>query len=376
MRFVLVLAMLGSLASAQSTISGVMGPIQSPRLAGQDRELVAAELVQSIPNTSQHITPLAPRSSRFQYLNPGLTDAPDWLAGQAVTAVTSPDGQTLLVLTSGYNRISYKDGPKAGSTNPTASTEHIFVYEISRNTPLKKQVIHVSNTYQGIVFDPGGKSFYVPGGVDDNLHTYSLQANGIWAEDLSSPIKLNHSSGVGMSVSPEAAGIDMTRDGSTIVVTNYYNDSVSVLSKSGGGTWTVSAEVDLRPGKADPSKAGVPGGEYPLWVSIKGNDTAYVSSIRDREIVIVSLTGKPAVTGRIKLTGQPLKMALDAAQTTLYVAEDQIDSVAVIDTVANKLVKEVAVGAPAGLLADPVPSSRATARTMSRSARTGARCML
>ena len=160
------------------------------------------------------------------------------------------------------------------------------------------------------------------------------------------------------------------------MVTNYYNDSVSVLSKSGGGTWTVSAEVDLRPGKADPSKAGVPGGEYPLWVSIKGNDTAYVSSIRDREIVIVSLTGKPAVTGRIKLTGQPLKMALDAAQTTLYVAEDQIDSVAVIDTGANKVVKEVAVGAPAGLLADPVPSSRATARTMSRSARTGARCML
>jgi hypothetical protein len=39
-------------------------------------------------------------------LDTGLTvNGKDWLAGQAVTTVVSPDGMTLLVLTSGYNRV-------------------------------------------------------------------------------------------------------------------------------------------------------------------------------------------------------------------------------------------------------------------------------
>ena len=52
-------------------------------------------------------------------------------------------------------------------------------------------------------------------------------------------------------------------------------------------TRAVAGELDLRPGKSDPAKKGVAGGEYPEWVAIKGNDTAYVSSERDREIVVV-----------------------------------------------------------------------------------------
>src|SRR5271169_3075801 len=68
--------------------------------------------VQDLPNMGQQITPLAPLESRFQPLNPDLPYDPaflagqGWLAGQAVTTLVSPDHKTLLVLTSGYNRVS------------------------------------------------------------------------------------------------------------------------------------------------------------------------------------------------------------------------------------------------------------------------------
>ena len=88
----------------------------------------------------------------------------------------------------------------------------------------------------------------------------------------------------------------------------------------------------------DPTQLGMPGGEYPFWVAVAGDGssattaTAYVSSIRDREIDVVNLSGAPAVTARIPVKGQPNKMTLNAAQTLLYVAEDQSDTVDVIDT--------------------------------------------
>jgi YVTN family beta-propeller protein len=306
---------------------------------------------QSLPNTGQEITPLAPPGARFEYLNPGLADMPDWVAGQAASAVTSSDKKTLLVLTTGYNLVNFASGTRLGANNPANSTEYIFIYDISSGSPVKKQVLKVPNTYNGIVFDPSGKAFYVPGGVDDTVHTYSLGSNGAWSEDSTSPIKLNHAAAAGLSLKPEAAGIDITKDGSKLVVTNYYNDSITILTRAGNG-WSVSAELDLRPGKTDSTKSGVPGGEYPFWVTIKGNDTAYVSSIRDREIVAVDIAGNPAVIQRIKVTGQPLKMTLNSSQTTLYAAEDQSDSVAIIDTTTNQLLQEVLAGAPAGVLSD------------------------
>jgi hypothetical protein len=69
--------------------------------------------------------------------------------------------------------------------------------------------------------------------------------------------------------------------------------------------WSRPVALDLRPGKSDPLKAGIAGGEYPYWVVVKGNGSsarAYVSSIRDREIVVVNL-GVPSVATRIPVKG-------------------------------------------------------------------------
>src|SRR5579864_3372587 len=159
---------------------------------------LAAEL---IPNSGQQITPTAPAGARFESLNPGLADNSQYLAGQAVTTVVSPDGKTLLVLTSGYNLLD----SSAGKSLPADSTQFVFVYDISNNTPEKKQVIHVANTYSGIVFDPSGKAFYVSGGVDDDVHAYSLAKNATWPRLPKGQIALGNGgteSGIPSSLKP------------------------------------------------------------------------------------------------------------------------------------------------------------------------------
>jgi DNA-binding beta-propeller fold protein YncE len=178
---------------------------------------------------------------------------------------------------------------------------------------------------------------------------------GVWGEQAGSPIALAHVSQAGGTV-PEAAGIAITANVTKLVVTNYENDSISVLTKS-SGVWSKTADFDLRPGKINPALSGTPGGAYPFWVTIQGNSTAFVSSIRDREIDVVNIsTPTPSLTTRIKLKGQPLKSILNAAQTTLYVAEDQTDSVAAIDTATNTGSAEASVAAPLGTMPPPLAS--------------------
>src|SRR6267378_1819620 len=51
--------------------------------------------------TGVRITPSAAKGSIFQVLNPGLVSDPTFTVGQAVSTAISPDGRTLLILTSG-----------------------------------------------------------------------------------------------------------------------------------------------------------------------------------------------------------------------------------------------------------------------------------
>ena len=351
-------------------LTGAPGRTQS------DNRNLANSGSQDLPNMGQQITPLAPWNSRFVPLNPDLPDHPDWLAGQAVTTVVSPDRKTLLVLTSGYNRVFRNDGvPDAYGTlfNWLDSTEYVFIYDISSSIAVKRQVVKIPNTYNGIVFDPSGRAFYVAGGCDDVVHIVSLKADGTWGESTA-PLPLGHNKlgnglagqadvGTGsinlqVGVKPCAAGVALSNDGQTLVAANYYNDSITVFN-GGLGHWSPGTERDLRPGRNDASKAGLAGGEYPFWAAVKGNGsaaTAYVSSIRDREIVVVNLGGTPTVKTRIRVKGQPNKMTLNAAQTFLYVAEDQSDSVDVIDTARNAVVGTIPIIAHTTLLP---PSLRA-----------------
>src|SRR5215813_8740086 len=60
--------------------------------------------------TGMMITPTAARGSIFQPLNPGLPDLPQFTVDHPVTTAVSPDGDTLLILTSGFNQNHGTDG--------------------------------------------------------------------------------------------------------------------------------------------------------------------------------------------------------------------------------------------------------------------------
>ncbi len=385
--------------------------------------------VQFIPNMNQWITPLAAQGSSFQPLTtPWLVNGNPWAAGQAVSSVVSTDGNTLFVLTSGFNRIYYADSAQGYAFGPappvidlapgmsladgglpaanSPSSEYVFIYDISAGTPVYKQNVMIPNAYHGIAYDPKQAAFYVSSCAGDfpfdskglpanpptdpyqydNVHIFTLSTLSgptTWAQAWAptvpptllpgAELSIGHTGGVGLPLPPSiysagtplnslvfvqpcAAGLAISNDGDTMVVANYYNDSVTVFS-GGLGNWTPLSslnvmgyqpgELDLRPGKAASSpQTGKPGGEYPFGVVIAqptplppGSMTttwAYVSSLRDREIDVVNLDGEtPAVKFRIAVKGQPNKMTLNGAQTRLYVAEDESDTVDVIDTNPN-----------------------------------------
>src|SRR6185437_8673467 len=85
----------------------------------------------SLAPSGIRLTPTAAAGATFVRLHPGLRDFPRYVAGQAVTTATSPDGKTLLVLTSGYNQLS----DRAGRVIPADSAEYVFVYDISHGRP-------------------------------------------------------------------------------------------------------------------------------------------------------------------------------------------------------------------------------------------------
>ena len=299
--------------------------------------------------TGVSITPLAAPGTWFQTLNPDLPARPDFTVDHPITTALSPDGATLLILTSGFNR----NFDAKGKVILDQSTEYVFVYDVRQPVPQKSQVLKILNTYVGIAWAPDGKRFYVSGGSNDNVRVFE-QSDGKWAQS-GSAIALDHKNGLGVpfmhdgeivSVSPVAAGLAVNSSGTRLLVANYQNDSVSLIDAD---SRKKIAELDLRPGINDPAKKGVPGGEYPYWVIFKGDDKAYVASQRDREIVVLDLHAAPAISGRIKLRGQPGKMILNKTQDLLFVVADNSDSLVIIDTVKDRLLAEIKTTAPAAV---------------------------
>lgn len=297
--------------------------------------------------SGQYVTPTYVRNSVQQFLNPQLAAYPDFIAGEAVKSQLSPDGNTLAVICAGQNSLYKADG----TVDTAASTQFIFLYNVAgknKSKPVLSQVIQQTNAHVGLVFSPDGKTLWAAGGKDDDVYAYTL-ANGTWS--LAGTVALGHSGkGIGIGVQPNASGLGISADGKTLVVANNYNDSISVIDTA---TLTVRYEHDLRPffTNNEGTDAGV-GGTFPFGVVVNGNNIVYVSSDRDREVVAVDISSPTAghLISRIKLDGNGLGMTLNRAGTRLFVAQDNADEVAVIDTKSNKVVAKIDARAPAGML--------------------------
>jgi len=334
------------------------------------------------------ITPTALPNAVQQDLNPGLElpyfamNYPNFVAGQAVKAVVSPDGKTLAILTAGMNSLYYPNTCEPGTPNclvgkvdTSASTQFLFLYDITgpnKTKPALKQVIQQTNAHVGLVWSPDSQTLYAAGGCDDLVYVYK-NSGGSFA--LSATISLGHApkgcgsaGGIGLSgVAPNVAGLAISADGKTLVAANNYNDSISVIDAA---TATVRYEFDLRP-YASGAQAGTKGGTFPYSVVLNGA-VAYVGCDRDREVVVVNITGTGvSLLARIALDGNPNGMTLSSDGSTLFVAQDNQDQVAVIDTASNKITHKVDTRGPAHLGFPPNTTGAApTAVTINRANKT------
>ena len=301
-----------------------------------------------------YITPTALANAVQQPLNPGLTNYPNFVAGQAVKAVVSPDGNTLAILTAGMNSLYDSNGV----VDKAASTQFLFLYDVAganKVSPVLKQVIQQLNAHVGLVWAPNSRTLYAAGGCDDAVYAYSNNGSSFV---LSAKISLGHApdgcvsnavnrTGLGLGVEPNVAGLAISADGKTIVAANNYNDSISVIDTAAR---KVRYEYDLRPYATSGAPNGTKGGTFPYSVVLKGA-TAYVGSDRDREVVVVNVASQTAgsLVARIQTDGNPNGMTLSADGATLYVAQDNQDQVAVIDTTTNKITQTIDTRGPASL---------------------------
>ncbi len=295
---------------------------------------------QSLP-TGQRLTPLAAPDARFEPLVVRTGPNPAYVADGASAITTSPDGREMLVLTSGYNRFNGADGKVVEAQ----SVQYIFRYAVDARGSRWRQTLTVPNSYGGIAWRPDGRGFVVGGGVDDDVHLFN-RSDKDFAE--TGTIRLGHGAGLGADVKPQAAGVAVSPDGRRALVTNYYNDSVSLLDLDGG---VVLAEQDLRPGKIDPAQRGVPGGEYPFAVAWTDATHAWVSAPRDRQLVSLAVTRSAvSVTGRIATVGEPTALLADRRRGLLFATEDNDDRIAIVATAAGRLTAEPRLTFPEALV--------------------------
>ena len=301
-----------------------------------------------------YITPTALANAVQQPLNPGLTNYPNFVASEAVKAVVSPDGNTLAILTAGFNSLY----DSTGVVDKAASTQFLFLYDVAgahKSSPVLEQVIQQLNAHVGLVWAPDSHTLYASGGCDDAVYAYSNNGTSFV---LSAKISLGHApdgcvsnsanqTGLGLGVEPNVAGLAISADGKTIVAANNYNDSISVIDTALG---KVRYEYDLRPYATSGAQDGTKGGTFPYAVVLNGA-TAYIGSDRDREVVVVNVASQTAgsLVARIQTDGNPNGMTLSADGSTLYVAQDNQDQVAVIDTATNKVTHKIDTRGPAYL---------------------------
>ncbi len=298
--------------------------------------------------TGQFISPEAIPGAVQQLLNPPAFGQVD-PGGQRVPSKSqlSPDGNTLAVITAGYNTVY--TGANNSTLDKADSTQYIFIYDVSganKANPRLVQAIHQNNAFDGLAWN-GNQTLYGTGGADDTVYAYkraSAAPSAQWSQTAA--IALNHTTGIGSGVKPNAGGLAVSADGRNLVVANNYNDSISIIDT---GSNTLVSEYDLRPFNTS-GQQGVPGGEYPWAVSLKADGTAFISSVRDREVVVLNLANPaaPQFITRIPVKGNAYGMAFSPDQSKLYVAVSNADQVAVIDTASHKVEKTIDIASQNG----------------------------
>lgn len=302
-------------------------------LCGPSARAQAGELTA----TGKAISPTAATGSVFEDITVEAGGQAIYL-NHAVSIERSPDGRTLAILTTG-NNLYYG---KFGEPIPSFSKEYVVLYDITGAHPRRIQFLALPSSYFGLIWSPNSRTIFASNGEDDSITQFDREGGEFVQSRV---IRLRHkTASFSVYLNPMAGALAINPAGTRLLVANLQNDSVSLINLERG---LAISEADLRPGKRDPTKRGVPGGTYPSSVVWTSNSRAYVASGRDREIITLSMSSAQINVGsRLPVHGQPVALTSNAAGTRVYAALDNSDYVAVIDTKTNRVVEEFSVLAP------------------------------
>ena len=220
----------------------------------------------------------------------------------------SPDGSMLLVSNDGQ-----------GSVSPYNQSLQVIDPSTSKVT---QTIAYTSPkaVFYGLAFSPDGKHAYASGGGSEIIHAYSVSGGQL---SEGAPLSLPTTGPSGQKVNMFPAGLQVTPDGSRIVVADHLADAVSVINIGTGDVQTVAI------GHTPLGVALSPDGKT-AWVSNQGGDT----------VSVVDISGLlPAVQGTVTVGTHPNGETLDASNGLLYVANGDSDQVSVINTATHAVAK-------------------------------------
>jgi YVTN family beta-propeller protein len=228
------------------------------------------------------------------------------------------------------------------------------------------QVLPLPGSYGQMVFSEDGRRAYVSGtpkgsstpsgptlgDQGDVVHVFDVDPESGWATELD-PLALPETSGGsgrknGFPPDPNLpngpAGLALTPDGATLVVALYNADRVAIIDTFTGEESTVGV------------------GAYPFAVGFERSGRyAYVTNAYDGTVSKVDVAAG-AVTATIGGIGgpdgdrnaQPQYVLADPSRARVYIAVTNLDGVAVIDTINDRLLHFIRLRRPEGYGTQPV----------------------
>jgi len=247
-----------------------------------------------------------------------------------VNAVLSPDGRYVVVTNTGAKQfvsaISVRDGS--------------LVSQVGVNDPRADGSGKKQGLYYGLAFGPeerqAGKpaTLYVSRGAEDRVSVFTLDADGKLADtgralDNPSP---------GKAAKPHhIAGLATSRDGSRVYAVN--NNTFPDADNQGSLS---ILDVAANRVVATVPTPGFPFGVAAVTVGPDADRKVYVSSERDGVVSVID-PQTASVVRKIEVGAQTTALLLDRKQGRLFAANGGSDTVSVIDTRSDRVVRTLLV---------------------------------
>jgi YVTN family beta-propeller protein len=251
--------------------------------------------------------------------------APSHPVGNFPTAaVLSPEGDRVVLLLCGWRQ------PGEG------------IQVVDRKTGAVEQTLPLNAAFLGLVFAPDGKTLYASGGNDDVVHVFrwnDRRAEAAGTIALTPPKKDPKQPGRAYP-----AGLGVSPDGTRLYAAENLGDAIDVID-------TATRRVIQR----------VKTERYPYGVAVAANGDVYASCWGDRTIDVFRPIKNGLLQRRTRIAAGRHPSALLIDGKRLYAACATTDSIAVIDTATNRVVKTLSDAAPSGPREGSTPNALAAA---------------